>query len=113
MESYPRQLLIYQSEEEDIPFSIWLDSYLIESLKDPQEAAAYLDAVLEDCNYDELCLALRNVAEARISVTGSSQIDSRYEIFQNLLSTQSQLDLTFLSQALGDLGLKLSLVPSA
>jgi DNA-binding phage protein len=88
-------------------------SYLIESLKDPQEAAAYLDAVLEDCNYDELCLALKNVAEARIPAERGSKIDSRHEIFQNLLATQNQLDLAFLSQALRDLGLKLSVVPSA
>jgi DNA-binding phage protein len=40
-------------------------SYLIESLKDPVEAAAYLDAVLEDDDLEHLLLALKNVAEAR------------------------------------------------
>jgi DNA-binding phage protein len=32
-------------------------SYLIESLRDPQEAAAYLDAVLEDGTVEEVRLA--------------------------------------------------------
>ena len=40
-------------------------SYLIESLKDPLEAAAYLDAVLEDGDCDHILLALKNVAEAQ------------------------------------------------
>ena len=40
-------------------------SYLIESLKDPLEAAAYLDAVLEDGDFDHILLALKNVAEAQ------------------------------------------------
>ena len=40
-------------------------SYLIESLKDPVEAAVYLDAVLEDGDLDHILLALKNVAEAR------------------------------------------------
>jgi DNA-binding phage protein len=51
-------------------------SYLIESLKDAQEASAYLDAVLEDCNYDELCLALKNVAEARLATLEAAYSNS-------------------------------------
>jgi hypothetical protein len=42
-------------------------SYLIESLKDPAEAAAYLEAVLEDGKLENIVLALKNVTEARRS----------------------------------------------
>ncbi|GEM_PF-2344511 len=42
-------------------------SYLINSLKDPAEAAAYLDAVFEDGDKEHILLALKNVAEARKS----------------------------------------------
>jgi GNAT superfamily N-acetyltransferase len=45
-----------------MPTSRSYHSYLIESFKDDREAAAYLDAVIEKCNYDEFCLALKNVA---------------------------------------------------
>jgi DNA-binding phage protein len=86
-----------------MPTSRSYHSYLIESLKDPQEAAAYLDAVLEECNYDELLLALRNVVKARLTVSGSSQ-----ETFNKILSPQANLDLVVLLQALSELGFKLS-----
>ena len=39
--------------------------YLIESLKNPKEAAAYLDAALEEADPELFLLALRNVAEAQ------------------------------------------------
>jgi hypothetical protein len=38
--------------------------YLIESLKDPTESAAFLEAVLEDCTPEELDLALTDIAAA-------------------------------------------------
>jgi hypothetical protein len=38
---------------------------LIESLKDPHEAAAYLSAAFEDGDRNVILLALQNVAEAR------------------------------------------------
>jgi DNA-binding phage protein len=39
--------------------------YLIESLKEPEEAAAYLDVVLAEGDPAHILLALKNVAEAR------------------------------------------------
>jgi DNA-binding phage protein len=87
-------------------------SYLIESLKDAQEAAAYLDAVLEDCNYDEFCLALKNVAEARLAILEASSSNSDRENVQKLLSSQTNLDLVSSFQALNNLGFKLSVVPA-
>jgi DNA-binding phage protein len=101
------------SKNVKMPTSRSYHSYLIESLKDAQEAAAYLDAVLEDCNYDEFCLALKNVAEARLATLEASSSNSDREIVQKLLSSQTNLDLDLVSsfQALNNLGFKLSIVP--
>jgi DNA-binding phage protein len=96
-----------------MPTSRSYHSYLIESLKDTQEAAAYLDAVLEECNYDEFCLALKNVAEARLSTLEGCQSNSDREVAQNILSSPTNLDLVSSFQALNNLGFKLSVVPSA
>jgi hypothetical protein len=55
-------------------------SYLIEFLKNPAEAAAYLDAVLEDGELEPMLLALKNVAEARKNVTSSrTESDANWE----------------------------------
>ena len=80
-------------------------SYLIESLKDPQEAAAYLDAVLEDGTSEELSLALKNVAEAQFALRGSQQ-SATHEA-----ALSQQLDLSTLSKMLDELGFKLSVSP--
>jgi DNA-binding phage protein len=95
-----------------MPTSKSYHSYLIESLKDTQEAAAYLDAILEDCNYDEFCLALKNVAEARCATLEASSSNSEQEIVQKLLSSQTNLDLVSSFQVLNNLGFKLSVVPT-
>jgi len=53
-------------------------SYLINSLKDPAEAAAYLDAVFEDGDKEHILLALKNVAEARKSaIEGNKQTETK------------------------------------
>ncbi len=95
-----------------MPTSRSYHSYLIESLKDTQEAAAYLDAVLEECNYDEFCLALKNVAEARLSTIENSSSNPDLKDIQNKLSSQTNLDLVSSFQVLNNLGFKLSVVPS-
>ena len=95
-----------------MPTSRSYHSYLIESLKDAQEAAAYLDAVLEECNYEEFCLALKNVAEARPTILEASSSNSDREIVQKLLSSPTNLDLVSSFQALNNLGFKLSVVPA-
>jgi len=46
---------------------------LIESLKDPREAAAYLNAAMEDGDRALFLLALRNVAEAHGGMSSVSQ----------------------------------------
>ena len=84
-------------------------SYLIESLKDPLEAAAYLDAVLEDGDFEHILLALKNVAEAQQDFIGNSKnnrlnLDTNSQQFPN----QQTSELMTIAQLLNQLGLKLS-----
>ncbi len=56
-------------------------AYLVKSLEDPVEAADYLNAVLEDGEFEHILLALQNVAEAqRKLVTPSGQSDTNWEM---------------------------------
>jgi DNA-binding phage protein len=84
-------------------------SYLIESLKDPAEAAAYLDAVLEDGNTEQIVLALKNVAEARRNrVDNSNEPDPAWENCYRLLDQGKTPELLSVLALLNELGLKLS-----
>ena len=83
-------------------------AYLIESLKDPQEAAAYLNAVLEDGNLEELSLALKNVAEAKMAALSDAQLPTNQEAADHLVSQQTYLELSNLLRTLDELGFKLS-----
>jgi DNA-binding phage protein len=84
-------------------------SYLIESLKDPAEAAAYLDAVLEDDDLEHLLLALKNVAEARRHlVNDSPESDADWEHCYQLLARGETTSLQAIALLLNKLGLKLS-----
>ncbi|MBD2020622.1 transcriptional regulator [Leptolyngbya sp. FACHB-36] len=95
----------------EMPTSRSYRSYLIESLKDTQEAAAYLDAVLEDGSFEEVRLALTNVAEAQISILEDTQLVShRREIYETL-SQQNQLDFSTLLKILSELGFRISIAP--
>ncbi len=84
-------------------------SYLIESLKDPLEAAAYLEAVLEDGEFEHILLALKNVAEAQQDITNNSinkklNLDLNSQLFPN----QQPSELMTIAKLLNQLGLKLS-----
>jgi DNA-binding phage protein len=84
-------------------------SYLIESLKDPQAAAAYLDAVMEDGTSEEVQLALKNVAEAQILMADKAHTAHRKAIYETL--SQQQLDFPTLLTILGELGFRMSVAP--
>lgn len=84
-------------------------SYLIESLKDPAEAAAYLDAVLEDGDLEHILLALKNVAEARSNLNNATnEPNSDWDnCYQSLIEEETPT-LQSIAQLLGKLGFKLS-----
>lgn len=84
-------------------------SYLIESLKDPLEAAAYLDAVIEDGDFEHILLALKNVAEAQQDITNNSKNNNlNLDINPQLLPKQQPSELMTIAKLLNQLGLKLS-----
>lgn len=84
-------------------------TYLIESLKDKEEAAAYLDAVFEEGKLEEVSLALRNVAEARRTSPDSSQkINADWEKCYQSLKHSEMPALPTLLTLLSELGLRLS-----
>jgi DNA-binding phage protein len=84
-------------------------SYLIESLKDPLEAAAYLDAVIEDGDFEHILLALKNVAEAQQDITNNQKNNNlNLDINPQLLPKQQPSELMTIAKLLNQLGLKLS-----
>lgn len=84
-------------------------SYLIESLKDPLEAAAYLDAVIEDGDFELILLALKNVAEAQQDITNNPKNNNlSLGINPKLLLKNQPSELMTIAKLLNQLGLKLS-----
>lgn len=81
---------------------------LLESLKDPQEAAEYLNAALEDGDESVFLLALRDVAEARgITELAKGAKLNRVSTYR-MLSGEGNPRLSSLWSLLDSLGLKLS-----
>jgi len=84
---------------------------LLESLKDLEEAAAYLNAALEDDaeDADELfLLALRNVAEARGIAKLAEEAALNREGLYRMLSAKGNPRLSTIGALLDALGLRLA-----
>jgi probable addiction module antidote protein len=93
------------------------EDFLIEHLKDPVEASAYLNAHLEDPeddNAEELfLLALSHVAKAYgVSDLAKATQLGRESLYKTLSATGNP-KLTTLVAILNTLGLKISVVPKA
>jgi probable addiction module antidote protein len=86
---------------------------LIESLKDPREAAAYLNAAMEDGDRTLFLLALRNVAEAHGGMSAVSQkTQLNRESLYRMLSKKGNPGIKSIFTLLDSIGLKLSIEPS-
>lgn len=81
---------------------------LKESLKDPEEAAAYLDAALEDGDQEVFLLALRDVAEARGLSAVAQDAQLNRENLYRMLSRQGNPQLSSLTALLRSMGLRLA-----
>jgi probable addiction module antidote protein len=83
---------------------------LIAALADPLEAAAYLNAAMEEGDKELFLLALRNVAEARLG--GMSKLADasglNRESLYRMLSGKGNPELKSLDRLLHALGLKIS-----
>lgn len=83
---------------------------LIESLRRPKEAAAYLNAALEEQDAEVFLLALRNVADAFGGVGKLAELSRlNRENLYRMLSRSGNPELLSLINVLNILGLKLSI----
>lgn len=81
---------------------------LLESLKDTLEAAAYLNAALEDGDQEVFLLALRDVTEARGMTDVARDAKLNRENLYRMLSAQGNPQLSSLNTLLRSLGLRLT-----
>ncbi len=85
---------------------------LIEALKNPREAAAYLNAAMEEGDRALFLLALRNVAEAHGGMTTLSRKSKlNRESLYRMLSRNGNPEIRSILTLLDAMGLKLSIEP--
>ena len=87
------------------------ESGLQASLADPAEAAAYLNAALEDGSQDVFLLALKDVAKAHGMTRLARETALNRENIYRILSETGNPQLSSLKTLLDSLGLKLSIEP--
>jgi probable addiction module antidote protein len=85
---------------------------LIEALKNPREAAAYLNAAMEEGDRALFLLALRNVAEAHGGMAAvSEKAKLNRESLYRMLSKKGNPEIKSIFTLLHSMGLKLSIEP--
>lgn len=84
-------------------------AWLQKKLQDPEEAAAYLNAALEEDDNEAFLLALRNVVEAHGMSKVSRKAKLNRENMYRMLSEKGNPELSSLWSLLKSLGLKLSI----
>jgi probable addiction module antidote protein len=84
----------------------------IEWLKDPENAAGYLNAVIEEEDKDALLLALRNIAEAEGGMAAvAEKAHLKRESLYRMLSPRGNPALSNLFSILHGMGLKMTIKP--
>jgi DNA-binding phage protein len=82
---------------------------LIEDLKDPLEAAAYIEVVLEEGEPKFLSKAIKNVIEAQGGINNlSPSVQEFYQKFEHILLEKGEIEFYCLSALLDALGLQLA-----
>lgn len=84
---------------------------LIQSLKDPEEAAEYINAALGEGDLDIFLLALRNVAEAHGMTSVSRRAKLNRVSLYRMLSKRGNPEFQSVLQLLSSWGLKLEVQP--
>lgn len=84
----------------------------IEWLKNPENAAGYLNAVIEEEDKDALLLALRNIAEAEGGMAAvAEKAHLKRESLYRMLSPRGNPALSNLFSILHGMGLKMTIQP--
>ena len=91
--------------------SVSYDAGLQEDLVDPIEAAAYLNAALEDGNQDVFLMALRDVAKSHGLTRLARETSLNRENMYRILSEEGNPQLSSLKMLLDSLGLRLAVEP--
>lgn len=87
------------------------EDWLVDSLKDPEEAAAYLGAVIELQDQPTLLLALRQVAKAHGMATVAKRADVGDKTLFKVLSENGNPTIDTLTKILSAVGLRLNIEP--
>lgn len=111
--SHGRRKPVRRASRKSAAPSLRYDDWLIERLKDPREAAAYLEAAIEDGDQAVLMLALRQVAQAQggIAAVARKSKLSR-EATYRMLSKSGNPELKSLKAILYAAGLRLAVRPA-
>ena len=88
------------------------DDYMAQSMKDPIEAAAYIEAVMELDDPAALLVALRHVAKAHGMAEVARRADMGDKTLFKALSAEGNPTLTTVHKVLAALGLRLSVTPA-
>ena len=94
------------------PRDVSFDDHMAEAMKDPAQAAAYIEAVIELDDPAALLLALRHVAKAH----GMAEVARRAEVGDKTLfkalSANGNPTLATVHKVLAAVGLRLSVTPA-
>lgn len=94
-----------------MPTSDSYQDYLVESLKDPEEAAAYIEAILEDEDPEPKLLlsALKDVIDAQLRMNNlSDQAKLNWEQLDKMLSHSGGAEIYRLVALLDALGFRVA-----
>lgn len=91
--------------------SVSYEEGLKEDLRNPEEAAAYLNAALEEESQEIFLLALRDVANAHGITQIARETSLNRENLYRILSENGNPQLSSLKKLLDALGLKLAVEP--
>jgi probable addiction module antidote protein len=90
------------------PITVNYETGLKASLADPEEAAAYLNAALEENDQEVFLLALRDIAEARGFARVAQGASLNRENLYRMLSPSGNPQLSSLKTLLHSIGLRLA-----
>ena len=94
------------------PRDVGFDDYMVEAMKDPAEAAAYIEAVIGLDDPAALLMALRHVAKAH----GMAEVARRARVGDKTLfkalSASGNPTLSTVQKVLAAVGLRLSVTPA-
>lgn len=89
------------------------DTFLTEELRDPELAAEYLSAAVEDGSVEQLLIALRAVAEVHGGISAlADKTHLNRQAMYKALSAQGNPTLTTLLAILNAVGLNLTFTPA-